>query len=149
MAWLAFFLSLLSILIVGVLYWRIRKKQEASVENFSNQISGLLSEFNSVTSSKVELLDDRTDELRRVVDMAEMKIDQLQDLIERVDAIRETLAVAEQSDEAGNEDRLLREKVVELSRDGLSVTEIAEKTDLSPGEISVILKVNEKASLQE
>lgn len=149
MAWLAFFLSLIAVFIVGILYWRFRRKQEVSVEKFSDQVSGLLSEFNSVTSSKVELLDDRTAELRRVIDRAEMKIEKLEQLVQDAESVKDSLRFEDDStsgeDSAGDDQK----KALELAREGHDVTEIAERTDLSPGEISVILKVNEKTAVEE
>lgn len=148
MAWLAFFLSICAVFIVGILYWRFRRKQEVSVEKFSDQVSGLLSEFNSVTSSKVELLDDRTDELRRVVDRAEMKIEKLEALIEDAESVRESLTVNDTSADEDSSDSE-QEEVLELAQEGLGVREIAERTELTPGEISVILKVNDKTTVTE
>lgn len=149
MAWIALFLSLLSVAVVAVLYWRFRRKQEVSVKKFSDQVSGLLSEFNSVTSSKVELLDDRTEDLRRVVDRAEMKIEKLEDLLERAESVRESLAVQETSESDQDEAGTDQQQVVKLAREGYDETEIAERTNLTPGEISVILKVNDKTTVED
>lgn len=149
MVWLAIFLSLLSTFLVGFLYWHFRKQQEVSVQKYSDQVSGLLSEFNSVTSSKVELLDDRTDELRRVVDRAEMKIEKLETLIEEAEAIRESLTKDSDPSDSENDSGANQDEVVNLAEEGLGVTEIAERTDLTPGEISVILKVNDKITLED
>jgi hypothetical protein len=150
LVWIALFLSLLACGLSCFFYWRFRRKQELSVEQFSNRVSGLLSEFNSVTSSKVDLLDDRTEELRRIVDLANLKIKKLEKLVEMAE---ETEKILEEEKEPvnlpdGDSEKTQQEKVIELAKDGKTPTEIAERTELTPGEISVILKVN-RTELEE
>ena len=145
MVWLALLLSLMACGLSGFFYWRFRRQQELSVEEFSNRVSSLLSEFNSVTSSKVDLLDDRTEELRRVVDLANLKVKKLNRLIDQVEAIESDLEEAEKSSpgSADEKEDPRQAKVLELAEEGKTPTEIADETELTPGEISVILKVNE------
>lgn len=145
MVWFALLLSLLACGLSGFFYWRFRRQQELSVEEFSNRVSNLLSEFNSVTSSKVDLLDDRTEELRRVVDLANLKVKKLNRLIDEVESVEADLeGAAAAADGSENEDEDPRQtKVLELAEEGKSPTEIADETELTPGEISVILKVNQ------
>lgn len=142
LVWMALVLSLLACGMSGFFYWRYRRKHEMSVEQFSNRVSKLLSEFNSVTSSKVDLLDDRTEELRRIVDLANLKIKKLNRLIDRVEAVENTLDVPEDSDEVVEPVNDEQGRVLELAEEGKSPAEIADATDLTPGEISVILKIN-------
>lgn len=145
MVWFAILLSVLSCGIASFFYWRFRHQHEASVEQFSNRVSGLLSEFNAVTDDKVDLLDDRTEELRRVVDLANLKIKKLNKLIDRVEGVESDLQEELTSNDevqSDSPDDPGQAKVLELAEEGKSPTEIAETTDLTPGEISVILKVN-------
>jgi predicted RNase H-like nuclease (RuvC/YqgF family) len=145
LVWLALFLSLVACGLSAFFYWKSQRNQELSVERFSDRVSGLLSEFNSVTQSKVDLLDDRTEELRRIVDLANLKIKKLNQLIDQVEAVENTLDEpanrSEPLDSSGDQSGQAR--VLELANEGKSLNEIAEITDLTPGEISVILKVNQ------
>lgn len=140
MVWLALLLSIVACGLSGFFYWRFRRKQELSVEEFSNRVGSLLSEFNSVTSSKVDLLDDRTEELRRVVDLANLKVKKLNRLLEKVESVEHELEEASASREENEDGR--HTKVLELAQEGKTPAEIADETELTPGEISVILKVN-------
>ncbi len=148
MIWIALVFSLLACGMSGFFYWRYCRKHEMSVEEFSNRVSKLLSEFNSVTSSKVDLLDDRTEELRRVVDLANLKIKKLNRLIDRVEAIEGTLEDSKETDVAVEPQDDEQQRVLELAEEGKNPAEIAEATDMTPGEISVILKIN-RSRLEE
>ncbi|MFB6357233.1 MAG: hypothetical protein ABEJ65_12050 [bacterium] len=142
---IAALLSLVSIVVCGIFYWRFSKVQERSSEQLSNRISGILAEFNSISSDNIELLDDRTDELRRVVDLADLKIKKLNRLIDKAEGARKVLE-EQQKPQPGNEEGQLkssrREKVLTLAEEGHSPGEIADKTGLKPGEVSVIIRLN-------
>lgn len=145
MVWVAFFLSFLACGLSVFFYWKLRRNQELSVEQFSNRVSGLLSEFNSVTNSKVELLDERTEDLRRLVDLANLKIKKMNKLLDNLDhheAELDQLSDPEPSTDTGDPELPEHEQVLEMAKNGKSSSEIASCTDFTPGEISVILKVN-------
>lgn len=151
MVWVAFFLSFLACGLSVFFYWKLRRNQELSVEQFSNRVSGLLSEFNSVTNSKVELLDERTEDLRRLVDLANLKIKKMNKLLDNLDhheAELDQLSDPEPSTDTGDPELPEHEQVLEMAKNGKSSSEIASCTDFTPGEISVILKVN-KSTTQE
>jgi predicted type IV restriction endonuclease len=142
LVWIALVLSLLACATSAFFYWRSRRQHELSVEQFSNRVSKLLSEFNSVTSEKVDLLDDRTEELRRIVDLANLKIKKLNRLIDRVEAVEDNAVDAKESSPVVDTEDDEQNRVLELAEEGKSPAEIADVTDLTPGEISVILKIN-------
>jgi len=149
--WIALFFSLVACCLSGFFYWRFRRKQEMSVDQFSNKISGLMSEFNSVTASKVDLLDDRTEELRRIVDLANLKIKKLNELMDDVESLENTLD-REAKDEGSpveETESSRQQRVLELAESGKTPTEIARDTELTPGEVSVILKVNDGSTVAE
>lgn len=146
MVWISLIMSFSSICIVGFFYWRFRKKHELSTERLSNRISSLLSEFNSVSSSNVKLLDDRTEELRRVVELADMKIEKLNTLIDQAESAQNILERLRDSGNgklSGNEEH--HERVLTLYEQGYEPDEIAEETGLKPGEVSVIIGLNKSA----
>jgi len=145
---LAFFsiiLSLLAIVIVLLFFRRVRKEREMSVDNLSNRVSGLLSEFNAVSSNNIEMLEEKTEELRRVIELADLKIDKLNKLIDRVQGTRKKLKhETEQAEKQSYNSarRSCREKVLEMSEMGYTVDEIAEELGLKQGEVDVIIRFN-------
>ncbi len=145
LAFLSLVLSLVAVVLILIIYWRLRKERKMSVDNLSNRVSGLLSEFNAVSSNNIEMLEEKTDELRRVVELADLKIDKLNKLIDRVQGARKKLK--HETDQAEKQSsnsarRSCREKVLEMSEMGYSVDEIAEELGLKQGEVDVIIKFN-------
>jgi DNA-directed RNA polymerase specialized sigma24 family protein len=141
---------LLSLGAVGVtifFYWRFSRRQEISRERVSNQIQGILSEFNAASSDKIELLEERTEELRRVVDIADLKTKKLNRLIDQAEGLKKVLKQEKQQrknsdaeDESTSESH--RERILSLAEDGYTPSQIAEKTGIKPGEVSVIIRLN-------
>ncbi len=135
--------SLLSLVLVCLFYWRVRKKQEMTVDNLSNRVSNLLSEFNSVSANNIELLEERTEELRRTTELADMKIKKINRLLDQLQGAKKRLQqVKEKSEDGETTFSSRRERVLSLSEQGYSVEEIAEKTGLKRGEVDVIVKFN-------
>lgn len=143
MALFALLVSIVCVLATVFFYWRFRRRQELSTKQLSNRVSGLLSEFNAVSASKVEQLDERTGELRRVVELADLKIKKLNRLIDRAEGARKQLERRGSSASSGDDfDQSLRERVLERAQEGASPEEIARDLEMKPGEVSVIVRLN-------
>ncbi|MFP4686796.1 MAG: hypothetical protein ACLFN5_01655 [bacterium] len=143
MAYLSFFISVLALSIAVYFYRRFRRQQELSADQLSSRISSLLSEFNSVSATNVDLLDDRIDELRRVIELADLKAKKLERIVDNAEGVNKSLRqVQSASNKTGAADGTRREKVLELARQGYEPAAIAEKTGIRRGEISVILRLN-------
>lgn len=136
--------SLAAIVITGLFYWKFSQKQEMSRERISNQISGILTEFNTVSNENLELLEDRTEELRRVVDLADLKTKKLNRLIDHAEGVKKFLKkeLDKRGTEESEESQSHREQILSLAEDGYDVSQIAEKTGIKPGEVSVIIRLN-------
>ncbi len=142
---LAIFFSISSLVAVIIIYKQVQKKQQMTVESLSARVGNLLSEFNSVSSCNIDLLEDRTEELRRVVELADLKINKLNRLMDRVQGARKKLQFElSKNQRSGTEstNRSRREKVLALSDQGHTVAEIAEQLGLKRGEVDVIIKFN-------
>lgn len=143
LAFISILLSLFTLVLLCLFYWRVRKKQEMTVDNLSNRVSNLLSEFNSVSANNIELLEERTEELRRVTDLADMKIKKINRLLDQLQGARKELQRAQETEDSEDDGfSSRREKVLSLSEQGYSVEEIAEETGLKRGEVDVIVKFN-------
>lgn len=146
-AWLALFVSVGSLCVMGYFYRRFCKKDDRSREKIKNEIEALLTEFNSVSNEKIELLDNSTEELRGVVDLADLKISKLNRLIDRAEGLSKVLKEERgrqrrQAESSESMSQSHREQVISLAEQGYSSAQIAEKTGIKPGEVSVIIRLN-------
>ncbi|MGM0380839.1 MAG: hypothetical protein ACQEP7_02535 [bacterium] len=142
MVYFALIISIFSLAMSGYFYWRFRRQQEISTDNLSNRISSLLSEFNSVSSTNIELLDDRTDELRRVIELADLKANKLNRLIDRGEGLQKSLRSAQESSPEQARYRSDREEVLSLAEEGHDLEEIVRQTGLKKGEVEVLVRMN-------
>jgi len=148
MAWVAILVSVFSLCLTVLFYRRFSKKEERSRERINTEIEGILTEFNTVSNENIELLDDRTEELRAVVELADLKISKLNRLIDRAEGLSKRLKQqrarkqsAENKDQ-GSVSQSHREQVLSLAEEGYSPEQIARKTGIKPGEVSVIIRLN-------
>ncbi len=142
MVYIALIISMVSLLISCYFYWRFRRQREISTENLSSRISSLLSEFNSVSSTNIELLDDRTEELRRVVELADLKANKLNRLIDRGEGMQKSLRSCQEKSAVQPKYRSDREKVLSLAEEGHELEEIVRRTGLKKGEVEVLVRMN-------
>lgn len=146
MAWLSLVISLGSLIGVVYFYRRFKKQQEVSMESLSNRVSNLLTEFNKVSSDNIDMLEEQTDDLRRVIELANLKIEKLNKLIDQAEGHRRL-----PEDDAGEEveesdRRQVREEVLRLSEEGLGEEEIAEETGLQPREVAVMIRLHKSGA---
>jgi len=144
LVYLSFFMSFFALLAVAYFYWKFRRRQQLSTDQLSSRISSLLAEFNSVSATNVDLLDDRINELRRVVELADLKAKKLNRLVDSVEGTTKSLSKfrAASVNPAEEASKSRREKVIELARQGCGAQEIARRTGIRKGEVSVILRLN-------
>ena len=149
MGYVSFLTSILAIAIAIYFYWNVRRRQEISSDKLSDRISSLLSEFNSVTAANIDLLDDRTAELRRVIELADLKANKLERLIDRAEGVNRSLEKYQSGSGAnsGSPAQSRREKVLDLARQGYKPDEIARRTGMKKGEVSVIVRLNRSRNM--
>lgn len=148
MVWVAVLVSVVSLGVTLFFYRRFSIKEERSRERINTEIEGILTEFNTVSNENIELLDDRTEELRAVVELADLKISKLNRLIDRAEGLSKVLKeerAHRKSSDPKNENSVTqshREQVLSLAEEGYSPQQIAQKTGIKPGEVSVIIRLN-------
>lgn len=142
MVYIALIISVVSLAVSFYFYWQVRRQQELSTENLSNRISSLLSEFNSVSSTNIELLDDRTEELRRVIELADLKANKLNRLIDRAEGAQKSLRSCQENTSSQQKYNSDREEVLSLAEEGHDLEEIVQRTGLKKGEVEVLVRMN-------
>jgi len=140
--YIALIISIFSLILSFYFYWRTRCHQEISIENLSSRISSLLSEFNTISSTNIELLDDRTDELRRVIELADLKASKLNRLIDRGGKLQKKINLSQEKSGQDKRQESNREKVLRLAEKGLEPEEIAARTGMKKGEVAVLVRLN-------
>lgn len=144
---LALVLSVVSLVIALITLGRRPSTREFPDETLQEQLSGLLSEFNAAASSRVQLLEDRIEELDGLTREAESIAESLSSTIDQAEETRSLVSSGKPSmsdDSEGPRSRM--DRVLKLARHGYTPAEIADETDLKPGEVSVILRLHHSGS---
>lgn len=123
---------------------RINREEEKFKIEFRDNTIKLITDFNRVSNTNINILEDKINDLRRTIELADERIIKLNLLINDLQIMSNRCEMA-----SGNEASLKPisqargsgryDKVYELASNGSSIEEIAKSVDMSKSEVKLVL----------
>ncbi len=143
-------LALLYVILRGVRLKKHRTLTTKDEESFRNEVSNLMTDFNRVANININLLEDKVEDLKRVIQLADEKIIKLNTLIVDLEIVKQR--GSSKKIEASKLDlpeippfpkkllnRQRNERIKQLAKQGYLLEEIARTAEVSLGEVQLIV----------
>ncbi|MDI6786072.1 MAG: DUF2802 domain-containing protein [bacterium] len=144
----------INIIVTATLYWRLIKRYSERIRQDNNEENDhtyqkmiqLITEFNRTSNANIDILEGKTEELRKEIENASIKIDQLRKLNKEsekevvfLEIKEEEKVKKEENLEETNSDRY--DLANNLIRQGLTIDEVAKRVKLSRSEIELAFQL--------
>jgi len=144
---------IINIFIVYLVYKKITYKIEYPVEKDKSEINSLMIEFNRLTKNNIDLIEEKIDEIKKVIDLADkqLSIYKAGILVDNNPINKKNRAVVDrvENSEIGISDIGNRKKkgdkykqIKELMKEGKSSDEIAKIMGISVNEVNLYMEMN-------
>ncbi len=144
---------IINIFIVYLVYKKITYKIEYPVEKDKSEINSLMIEFNRLTKNNIDLIEEKIDEIKKVIDLADkqLSIYKAGILVANNPINKKNRAVVDrvENSEIGISDIGNRKKkgdkykqIKELMKEGKSSDEIAKIMGISVNEVNLYMEMN-------
>lgn len=157
--------TIISFILAGYLIWiqaikpKITNIESKDIDKFRNEVSKLITEFNRVSNANINILEDKIEDLKNVIKLADNKIIQLNSKLTDLDIVanrpKKPITEPEEIKELTPHKKIKplsikatleekKEKIGELVIAGFSIEEIAKAVNMSKGEVQLVLELKNK-----
>ncbi len=128
-----FFLSLIiNLFIIYLVYKKLNRKIEDIPRIDTSEINSLMVEFNKLTKNNIDLLEEKINEVKSTLILAENKLKELKN------------TQSEKSKKKKQKNRGKYETIIELHKKGIKEENIAKELGISVEEVKLFLSLNKK-----
>ncbi|MDI6791661.1 MAG: hypothetical protein QME81_02165 [bacterium] len=124
------------VIICLVLFYLALRRPKQVPPYFKEEMGRLMVEFNRVADANIKIMEDKTEELKKVVELADDRIHRINILCANLDAFKEEGKVAK------GESRYNR--VFSLIHAGCKVADIAKEEGMSQSEVQMLIGLADK-----
>jgi len=165
MDFLFFIGTIISFILAGYITWihgikpKITNVESKDFDKFRNEISRLITEFNRVSNANINILEDKTEDLKEVIKLADEKIiklnSKLTDLEILINRDKKSISKIKQVEEPQRRQKIKplpqkatlnekKEKIEELVSAGFSIEDTAKAVNMSKDEVQLVLELKNK-----
>ncbi|MEW6095478.1 MAG: hypothetical protein AB1567_02980 [bacterium] len=165
MNFLFFIGTITSFILAGYIIWihgikpKIINVESKDVDKFRNEVSKLITEFNRVANTNINILEDKTEDLKNVIKLADDKIIKLNSKLTDLEILanrdKKPVSRTKQEEEPPVRQKIKplskkatldekKEKIEELVIAGFPIEEIAKAVNMSKGEVQLVLELKNK-----
>lgn len=154
--------TIISFILAGYIIWihgikpKITNVESKDFDKFRDEVSKLITEFNRVSNTNINIIEDKIEDLKEVLKLADNKIIKINSKLTDLDILanREKKSVSKVeeptviqkikplSKKATLSEK--KEKIDELMIAGFSIEEIAKAVSMSKGEVQLVLGLKNK-----
>lgn len=154
--------TIISFILAGYIIWihgikpRITNVESKDFDKFRDEVSKLITEFNRVSNTNINIIEDKIEDLKDVLKLADNKIIKLNSKLTDLDILanreKKSVSKVEESPVIQKIKPLSKkatlsekkEKIEELMIAGFSIEEIAKTVSMSKGEVQLVLGLKNK-----
>jgi len=149
--------TIISFILASYIIWihgikpKITNLESKDFDKFRNEVSKLITEFNRVSNTNINILEDKIEDLKEVIKLADDKIVKLNSKLTDLEIVanRDINPIAKESKEHIPRKKIKplshkatlnekKERIEELILAGVPIEEIAKAVNLSKGEIQLV-----------
>lgn len=155
--------TVISFILAGYMIWlhgikpRITNIESKDFDKFRNEVSKLITEFNRVANTNINILEDKIEDLKGVIKLADDKIVRLNSKLTDLEILanRDKKPTAKEVEEVIPKKKIKplsnkatlhekKERIEELVREGVPIEEIAKAVNMSKGEVQLVVELKNK-----
>ncbi|MEW6607645.1 MAG: hypothetical protein AB1414_09365 [bacterium] len=165
MEFVLFLGTIISFILAGYIIWihgikpRITNVEFKDIDKFRNEVGKLITEFNRVSNTNINILEDKIEDLKNIIKLADNKIVKLNSMTVDLDILanrgRKNKEVEEIKEKPVERPKIKplskkatvdekKEKIKELMLAGFSIEEIARAVNMSKTEVQLVLELKNK-----
>jgi predicted nucleic acid-binding Zn-ribbon protein len=161
MNFLFFIGTIISFILAGYIIWihGIKPKrvnvESRDFDKFRDEVSKLITEFNRVSNTNINILEDKIEDLKNIIKLADDKIIKLNSKLTDLEILanRNNRSVSVKEPVIRQKIKPLpkkatlnekKERIKELVNAGFSIEEIAKAVNMSKGEVQLVLELKNK-----
>lgn len=149
-------LLVINLIIIAALYWRLIKRYSEIIKLDNNKngdhayqkMLQLTTEFNRVSNTNIDILENKIEELRKEIENASIKINQLKKISKKS---KKEVILSEVNKEEAKEEKSLEEVSSDryelansLINQGLAIDEVAKRVKLSKSEVELVSQLRKR-----
>ncbi len=160
--------TIISFILAGYIVWihgikpKITNVESSDFDKFRDEVSKLITEFNRVSNTNINIIEDKIEDLKEVIKLADNKIIKLNSKLTDLDILAHRDKKPINKTEEGEEPPAIqkikplskkatlnekKERIEELMIAGFSIEEIARAVSMSKGEVQLVLGLKNKMQI--